>query len=226
MKKIFLAVIGIIIFLIIVSSKANKTTDKSAAPSLPSPTEKTQIYRLETPSVGKIQPYKIVEKEIYGDPTEETWKELVKYIKIVNTAISESNTPIKSIKIYFKNDGVTIDIEKMKQTYSIRDINEVLSTLKEKSATIVKQESIDIVIQGDVSKDDIKATITSIMQEEIAKDNDLDKIFVVAWSNEADMEDGYTLAYTVWGPKDYITEKVAKENIRDGYFINWIRIDK
>lgn len=41
MKKIILIGIGIIIFLIIVSSKANKTTDKSSA-SLPSPTDTEQ----------------------------------------------------------------------------------------------------------------------------------------------------------------------------------------
>jgi len=228
MKKIIfiLLVIGVIVLPVIISSKVNKTTDKVTHSLTPSPTKKTQIYRLETPSVGKIQPYKIIEKEIYADFTEESWQELVKYVKTTNKIVSDSNVPIKSIKIYFKNDGITIDIEKMKQTYSIKDIEPILSTLKEKSETVVKGESIDIVIHGDVSKDDIKATITSIIQEEIVKDNDLDKIFVVAWRNEADVEDGYTLAYTVWGPEDDITEKIAKENIRDGYFINWIRIDK
>lgn len=223
MKKIFLVIIGVIFFLAFLSL-AFPQKDKKPVETLQPTATPTQTNK-ETPPIGKTQPYKVVKKETYGDFTEESWKELVKYVKTTNKIVSESNLPIKSIKIYFKNDGITIDIERVKQTYSIKDIEPILSSLKEKLVTLVKEESIDIVIPGDISKDDIKATITSIIQEETTRDNDLDKVFIVAWRNETDMTDGFTLAYAVWEPESDITEKIARENTRDGYSVNWIRID-
>lgn len=212
-------------FLIVVISGISSNTPKKYSGDNTNSSSSSQSTKEITENQTTAS-YEIIRRDIYGDPTEETWRNLSAYSRAINTAITEADNPIKSIKIYFKNDGVTIDFERIKKTYSIKDIEGLASALKESTQTTIKQEALDVVISNDTNEETLKRIVENIVSKETSRDSDLDKIFISVWGRKEDIESGYTRAYAVWRPKGNLTARIAKENIRNDYQLFWERLSK
>lgn len=173
----------------------------------------------------KLYDYKVVKKDVYANPTVENWRVAAQYLKALDTFAKESASPQVGIKIYFKNDGMSIDVERMKRTYSGADITALQKALNNKSLIVSKGETLHIVIERANNEDLLRKTVEKIIQTESANDKDIDEIGIYVFDTESEAENiNDPVASVKWAPEKYITEKIAKENTRDNYSLNFLHL--
>ncbi|GEM_PF-1187739 len=78
-----------------------------------------------------------------------------------------------------------------------------------------------IIVPSDVSKEQLKATLTQIVEDETSKNRDIDEIIIFAYGRKEDINFGvYTYGRVEWCPNgDWggVTERIASSNDRSSY---------
>jgi len=176
--------------------------------------------------VPELYDYEIVKKEVYANPTAESWNKAAEYIKTMDVVAKEASSPQLSITIYFKNDGISIDVERMKQTYSIKDIAALEKAMADRSLVVSKGEIMSVVIARVQDEGKLKRTVEKIIQEESAGNEDIDEIGIYIYDTKGEADNlGNAIASAKWSPEGLVTEKIARDNTRDGYSTKFLHFD-
>ena len=142
-------------------------------------------------------------------------------IAVVGTASPESKTAAANGD---ENAGIVRDYKIVKEKdISMKAITKPLSSygpgeVSKLPSNIRKQ--YDVIVDGDISLEDLKATMVEAVKAEAAKDPDIDEIVAFFYDRKEDIGFGYTMGKIQWCPRGTwagVTPEIARSNDRSTY---------
>ncbi|MEO9512141.1 MAG: hypothetical protein ABJN84_18000 [Flavobacteriaceae bacterium] len=89
--------------------------------------------------------------------------------------------------------------------------------------------TMSIVVPFDISKENLKNTLKSIVYEKTEKNKDIDEIIIFVYDDKNDIGYGYTFGKLLWSPNaktGNVTPEIARKNIRTNYNFDIVIKDK
>lgn len=141
---------------------------------------------------------------------------------------SKSKGIVRSVKMTKKKPSYDLSLAREYKIVETKDLSvkALDGDLSSYSSTEIEQAPMSIrkeyrvVIPYDISKKGLESTLVKLVNDQTAKDKDIDAIVVFAYDDEADIDSMYTFGKLEWGPNGEwgsVTSNIAGSNNRSSY---------
>ena len=118
---------------------------------------------------------------------------------------------VRDYKIVKKKDISMRAIQKPLSSYGPGEVSKLPSNIR---------KQYDVIVDGDISPEDLKATMIEAVKAEAARDPDIDEIVAFFYDRKEDIGFGYTMGKIEWCPGGSwagVTPEIARSNDRSTY---------